>query len=340
MAFIYNEQSYCEFNFINRNNDDVKTFNEQTYVPNEEQNKVTIKQEVKEESRNEKRIPQCVAIKKEVLHVDPPANMDDEYEEMLPVEVKEESRNEKRTRKCVAIKKEVLHVDPPANMDDEYEEMLPVEVKKESRNEKRTRKCVAIKKEVLHVDPSVNMDDEYEEMLPVEVKEESRNEKRTRKCVLVTKKKQVLHVDVDPPANTDDEYEEILPVKKFEQRDEEEDKIDDEEMTLTRFGPNGSAIPTEKFNTINWNSRKMATRALMHALFTRNTMATHSMTGCVSNALLDTGRKPKRKLNAEKVDDIVYIVMQKCDVRRADVRRVISQMCCDENKLAKKRGDI
>ncbi|XP_017787180.1 PREDICTED: uncharacterized protein LOC108569922 isoform X3 [Nicrophorus vespilloides] len=335
MAFIYNEQSYCEFNFINRNNDDVKTFNEQTYVPNEEQNKVTIKQEVKEESRNEKRIPQCVAIKKEVLHVDPPANMDDEYEEMLPVEVKEESRNEKRTRKC-----EVLHVDPPANMDDEYEEMLPVEVKKESRNEKRTRKCVAIKKEVLHVDPSVNMDDEYEEMLPVEVKEESRNEKRTRKCVLVTKKKQVLHVDVDPPANTDDEYEEILPVKKFEQRDEEEDKIDDEEMTLTRFGPNGSAIPTEKFNTINWNSRKMATRALMHALFTRNTMATHSMTGCVSNALLDTGRKPKRKLNAEKVDDIVYIVMQKCDVRRADVRRVISQMCCDENKLAKKRGDI
>ncbi|XP_017787181.1 PREDICTED: uncharacterized protein LOC108569922 isoform X4 [Nicrophorus vespilloides] len=301
MAFIYNEQSYCEFNFINRNNDDVKTFNEQTYVPNEEQNKVTIKQEVKEESRNEKRIPQCVAIKKEVLHVDPPANMDDEYEEMLPVEVKEESRNEKRTRKCVAIKKEVLHVD---------------------------------------VDPPANMDDEYEEMLPVEVKEESRNKMRTRKCVLVTKKKQVLHVDVDPPANTDDEYEEILPVKKFEQRDEEEDKIDDEEMTLTRFGPNGSAIPTEKFNTINWNSRKMATRALMHALFTRNTMATHSMTGCVSNALLDTGRKPKRKLNAEKVDDIVYIVMQKCDVRRADVRRVISQMCCDENKLAKKRGDI
>ncbi|GLV35053.1 insensitive [Carabus blaptoides fortunei] len=80
-----------------------------------------------------------------------------------------------------------------------------------------------------------------------------------------------------------------------------------------------------------------ATRKLLMTVFSRQILATHSLTGKPSPAFIACDMPAKMKLDPVKVSDIVEIVSARCGVSESMVRGAITTKCADENKMFKKR---
>ncbi|GBP90675.1 Protein insensitive [Eumeta japonica] len=102
---------------------------------------------------------------------------------------------------------------------------------------------------------------------------------------------------------------------------------------MVPIGTGTTLVPKEVYSKINWKSYTMATRKLLMAVFSRRTLATHSLTGKASPAFLS--KPAKLCLDPEKVSDIVMTVTANSHVKGSLVRSAITTKCADENKMLK-----
>ncbi|GBP90671.1 Protein insensitive [Eumeta japonica] len=102
---------------------------------------------------------------------------------------------------------------------------------------------------------------------------------------------------------------------------------------MVPIGAGTTLVPKEVYSKINWKSYTMATRKLLMAVFSRRTLATHSLTGKASPAFLS--KPAKLCLDPEKVADIVMTVTANSHVKGSLVRSAITTKCADENKMLK-----
>lgn len=103
------------------------------------------------------------------------------------------------------------------------------------------------------------------------------------------------------------------------------------------IGSNKTAIPTHILRSIDWDNYRQATRKLLVTLFSRETLATHSLTGKPSPAFHDQNKPVKDGLDPGIIADIVHIVSKYCGVSESQVRTAITTKCADENKMYKQR---
>ncbi|XP_030383089.1 protein insensitive [Scaptodrosophila lebanonensis] len=104
---------------------------------------------------------------------------------------------------------------------------------------------------------------------------------------------------------------------------------------MVSIGPNNTCVPASVFENINWNSSSLATRKLLVAIFDRETLATHSMTGKPSPAFKEQQKPLKQMLDPLKIQDIIFAVTRKCSASEREVRNAITTKCADENKMMK-----
>ncbi|XP_046812480.1 protein insensitive-like isoform X1 [Lucilia cuprina] len=109
----------------------------------------------------------------------------------------------------------------------------------------------------------------------------------------------------------------------------------DTDNVMVSIGPNNTRIPAKLYENMNWSSASIATRKLLMAIFDRNVLATHSMTGKPSPAFKDHGKPVKQMLDPLIVADIIFAVTRKCKVSDKEVRNAITTKCADENKMMK-----
>ncbi|XP_054089495.1 uncharacterized protein LOC128922567 [Zeugodacus cucurbitae] len=102
----------------------------------------------------------------------------------------------------------------------------------------------------------------------------------------------------------------------------------------TVIGPNGTKVPTEKFNAISFTSSSAATRSLLCMLFPEEVLATHTLSGKPSPAFLgnDRVRPQKGQLDPKKVEDIMHCVMSRTSCSDKEVRMTITTKCADSTK--------
>ncbi|XP_049875772.1 uncharacterized protein LOC126373616 [Pectinophora gossypiella] len=100
---------------------------------------------------------------------------------------------------------------------------------------------------------------------------------------------------------------------------------------LVPIGLGTARVSLNYFQSIKWDpaSYAIATKKLMSAIFTRETMATHCLPG---NETLP-GRGTRKPLDERLVGDIIHTVVQLCKVPVKAVRKVITTMCYDERKV-------
>lgn len=102
-----------------------------------------------------------------------------------------------------------------------------------------------------------------------------------------------------------------------------------------QIGPNNTTVSGSVYHSINWSSVREATRKLLSATFSREVLASHSLTGKPSPAFRNL--PTKKRLDPDIVEDIVHIVSKKCNVDARTVRSVITLKCADENKMLRIR---
>jgi BEN domain len=105
------------------------------------------------------------------------------------------------------------------------------------------------------------------------------------------------------------------------------------------IGSNKTMVPVHVLRAIDWKNYKTATRKLLITLFTRETLATRSLTGRPSPAFHDRNKPVKGKLDQNIINDIIQIVTRKCSVQESQVRTAITTKCADENKMLRNRKD-
>lgn len=114
----------------------------------------------------------------------------------------------------------------------------------------------------------------------------------------------------------------------------DDDGGDDSE--LTPIGPNNTMVKKQVLRAINWNNYKAATRKLLMTLFTREKLASHTLTGRPSPAFMGDRAKPvKDKLDQTIITDIISIITRSCNVTEPMVRTAITTKCADENKMSR-----
>lgn len=118
------------------------------------------------------------------------------------------------------------------------------------------------------------------------------------------------------------------------QRDWSFDASDGDEKVV--IGTNKTEVPAHVLRSIKWDSYKSATRKLLITLFSRDMLATHSLTGRPSPAFAD--RKVKDKLDQNMIQDIIQIVTRNCGVAESLVRTAITTKLADENKMMRQRN--
>lgn len=105
------------------------------------------------------------------------------------------------------------------------------------------------------------------------------------------------------------------------------------------IGSNKTTAPVHVLRSIDWKNYKTATRKLLITLFTRETLATRSLTGRPSPAFHDRNKPVKGRLDQNIINDIIQIVTRKCNVQESQVRTAITTKCADENKMLRNRRD-
>ncbi|CAH2231604.1 uncharacterized protein LOC120631172 [Pararge aegeria] len=104
---------------------------------------------------------------------------------------------------------------------------------------------------------------------------------------------------------------------------------------MVSLGSGNVTVPAKVMADIDWTSYTSATRNLLQAVFPRKVLATHSLTGKQSPAFKN--KPPKKLLEPQLVDDIVFTVSKKCGVPKRIVRSCITTKCTDEAKLYRNR---
>ncbi|KAM8718050.1 hypothetical protein ACLKA7_004711 [Drosophila subpalustris] len=107
------------------------------------------------------------------------------------------------------------------------------------------------------------------------------------------------------------------------------------DQVMVSIGPNNTCVPAHVFENINWSVSSLATRKLLVAIFDRETLATHSMTGKPSPAFKDQHKPLKQMLDPHKIQDIIFAVTHKSNASEKEVRNAITTKCADENKMMK-----
>lgn len=106
---------------------------------------------------------------------------------------------------------------------------------------------------------------------------------------------------------------------------------------IVQIGSNGTTIPVEVFNSIDWSHPAAATRKVLMSVFDRQTLAFHTLTGKPSPAFMDCAKPLKNKLDPLKVADVIEVVTLNASVTPKDVRSAITTKCADENKMFRQR---
>ncbi|XP_032592030.1 protein insensitive isoform X2 [Drosophila grimshawi] len=102
---------------------------------------------------------------------------------------------------------------------------------------------------------------------------------------------------------------------------------------MVSIGPNDTRVPASIFENINWSVSSLATRKLLVAIFDREMLATHSMSGKPSPAFKGQHKPLKPMLDPLKVQDIIFAVTHKSNASEKEVRNAITTKCADENKM-------
>lgn len=114
------------------------------------------------------------------------------------------------------------------------------------------------------------------------------------------------------------------------------DEEGSDETEVTSIGPNNTLVKKQVLRAINWSNYKAATRKLLMTLFSREVLASHTLTGRPSPAFMGDRAKPvKDKLDQKIIADIISIVAKTCHVSEPMVRTAITTKCADENKMSR-----
>lgn len=136
------------------------------------------------------------------------------------------------------------------------------------------------------------------------------------------------HMSIAPSTNKGSAVNEML--KEWV----DEESGDDTEVTS--IGPNNTLVKKQVLRAINWTNYKAATRKLLMTLFSREVLASHTLTGRPSPAFMGDRAKPvKDKLDQKIIADIIAIVSKTCNVSEPMVRTAITTKCADENKMSR-----
>ncbi|XP_017770849.1 PREDICTED: protein insensitive-like [Nicrophorus vespilloides] len=112
----------------------------------------------------------------------------------------------------------------------------------------------------------------------------------------------------------------------------------DDKNELIRFGPNKTALKAGVLDSLNWSSIDTATRGMLMILFKRETLASHSLSGKMSNAFVNDkliDMKARPQLDPFKIEDMVYLMCKTFDVHKSRVHKVITRKCGTEHHLRK-----
>ncbi|CAK1549751.1 unnamed protein product [Leptosia nina] len=99
---------------------------------------------------------------------------------------------------------------------------------------------------------------------------------------------------------------------------------------MVSIGDGNAVVPAKLLKNMNWSSYTNSTRKLLTAVFPRNVLATHSLTGKRSPAF--PNKAAKKILEPALVNDIVQTVVERCKVPENLVRTSITTKCADESK--------
>lgn len=102
---------------------------------------------------------------------------------------------------------------------------------------------------------------------------------------------------------------------------------------LVTIGPNRTTISAALLNNIDWRSHTVATRQLLRHKFSREMLATHTLTG---------KSWPNYAANKEQLDphitsDIIDFVSKRCNICPQYVKNAISAKCSEEYRLMRMR---
>lgn len=104
------------------------------------------------------------------------------------------------------------------------------------------------------------------------------------------------------------------------------------------IGINKTAVAVHVLRAIDWKNYKSATRKLLTTLFTREMLATRSLTGRPSPAFHDRNKPIKEQLDQKIINDIIQVITRKCNgIQESQVRQAITTKCADENKMMRTR---
>ncbi|CAO1304457.1 unnamed protein product [Diamesa serratosioi] len=105
------------------------------------------------------------------------------------------------------------------------------------------------------------------------------------------------------------------------------------------IGSNKTVVPVHVLRSIDWGNYKSATRKMLITLFSRETLATRSLTGRPSPAFHDRNKPVKGKLDQDIINDIIQLVTKRCGAQESQVRTAITTKCADENKMLRNRKE-
>jgi hypothetical protein len=114
----------------------------------------------------------------------------------------------------------------------------------------------------------------------------------------------------------------------------DENVDDDKEVVI---GSNKTLVKAHVLRSIDWENYKQATRKLLVNLFSRETLATRSLTGRPSPAFHDRNKPVKDRLDSSIISDVIQVVTKYCGVQESQVRTAITTKCADENKMYRQR---
>ncbi|XP_017778740.1 PREDICTED: uncharacterized protein LOC108564255, partial [Nicrophorus vespilloides] len=111
--------------------------------------------------------------------------------------------------------------------------------------------------------------------------------------------------------------------------------IVEREETFVILGTNNTKVAYLDYAAINWNNTRKPTKKLLGFLFSRQYLATHSLTGLASNA--SNVIKNARQFKEQLVEDIIEFVQSNSSCTKAHIRTSITSKCADEYKMYRKQ---
>ncbi|CAD7078784.1 unnamed protein product [Hermetia illucens] len=140
----------------------------------------------------------------------------------------------------------------------------------------------------------------------------------------------------DPEIHSNLELAAMNAAKEYLGEENESKWKGTDRIELISLGPNGTVVPAAEIFAIDWNLPTQVTRKLLHAMFDRETLATHTLSGKASPAFQHRPNE-KAALDQPKVADVIHAVHKFMGCSERDVRGAITTKCADESKMRRKR---